>query len=88
MQIQARFVVCTPNRCPMNHETERAAKCAAVVGPEMHNAEKHVVVALNQEGDEWAKGRKLGDIRRAALHTSALLSCFLIVCRSPRRVAL
>lgn len=51
MQVQAKFVVCTPNRCPMNRERERAAKCAVAVGPEMHDAEKHVVVALDKEGD-------------------------------------
>lgn len=51
MQTQASFVVCTPNRCPMSRERERAAKCAVAVGPETHDAEKHVFIALDKEGD-------------------------------------
>lgn len=51
LQPQARFVVCTPNRCPMSRERERAAKGAVAVGPEMHDAEKHVFIALDEEGD-------------------------------------
>lgn len=53
-------MVCTPNRCPMSSQTESTAKCAAVVGPRMHDAEKHVVVALDWEGDGRAKRRQLG----------------------------